>query len=754
MKACTARLGGSGAGLWGPRKRPPGGRGAAPSKVVKPMTTSKQLGSLTALLACAALVALPGPAAVGAADNDGVIRGVVTSANGPGAGVWVIAETDDLETVFRKIVVTDDAGRYVLPELPDATYDVWVRGYGLVDSAPVAGRPDQALDLTAVVAATPQEAAQVYPSNYWLALIDLPASHEFPGTGPEGNGINPVMGSQSEWINNLKGCQRCHQVGNQRTREVPDVEDFDSARSAWDDRTQRGQRGSLMYSFITRFGRERALDMLVDWSDRIAAGEAPPAPPRPQGIERNVVLTMWNWGNNVAFVHDEIATDKRNPRVNANGPLYGVDIGNDFLLVTDTTEHRSEMIKIPLRDNDPPVPSMFATEGFKPWRDFGAEAVWNDPANPHNPMIDADGRVWLTTRIRHPNNPDWCREGSANRYAQYFPLERAGRHTGYYDPEAEDFELIDTCYGTHHLQFAEDDQDTLYFSGGGPVIGWLDTKLYDATGDEQLAQGWCPTVIDTNGDGVITKPWNEPPPRGGGEAPFDPALDTRVLVGAYGVIANPLDDAVWIVSDDFPGRMLRLERGDDPPASCVSELYTVPVEKGYRTRGLDVDRNGVLWTALAGSSHFASFDRGRCTALGGPEAREGRQCDEGWSFYKVPGPNFRGTDIGTDFHYYNWVDQFNTLGLGENVPIANGSSSDSLLALDPDTGEWTILRVPYPQGFHSRGLDGRIDDPDAGWKGRGVYATYGADAAWHVEGGPVEPGNLVRFQIRPDPLAH
>ena len=719
--------------------------------------TRTQLAGLTGGLACAALAAslhAPQAAALAAATNDGVIRGVVTSAGGPEAGVWVIAETGDLDTVFRKIVVTGDDGRYVLPELPDAGYDVWVRGYGLIDSEPVSGRPDQQLDLTAVVAPTPRDAAQVYPSTYWLSLIDLPAAHEFPGTGPDGNGINPQMGSQAEWINNLKGCQRCHQVGSKRTREVPDVDAFDSARSAWADRVLRGQRGAPMNSFITGFGPERALDMLVDWTDRIAAGEAPPAPPRPRGIERNVVITMWNWGNNVAFVHDEIATDKRNPRVNANGPLYGVDIGNDFLLVTDTHAHRSEMIKIPLRENDPPVPSMFATEGFKPWRDFGAEAVWNDPANPHNPMIDAEGRVWLTTRIRHPDNPDWCRAGSDNKYARYFPLDRAFRHTGYYDPESGEFELVGTCYGTHHLQFAEDEQDTLYFSGGGAVIGWLDTKLYDATGDEQLSQGWCPTVIDTNGDGVITKPWNEPPPRGSREAAaFDPALDTRVVVGAYGVIANPLDNAAWIVSDDFPGRLLRLDRGDDPPASCISELYTVPVEKGYRTRGLDVDRNGVLWTALAGSSHFASFDRGKCTVFGGPEVRGGRQCDAGWSFYKAPGPNFRNTDIGTDFHYYNWVDQFNTLGLGENVPIANGSSSDSLLALDPQSGEWTVLRVPYPLGFHSRGLDGRIDDPDAGWKGRGVYATYGADAAWHVEGGPVEPGNLVRFQIRPDPLA-
>ena len=689
-----------------------------------------------------------------AADNTGVITGVVRSDDGPEAGVWVIAETDDLRTTFRKIVVTDDEGRYLLPELPPAAYDVWVRGYGLVDSDPVRATPDHELHLRATVARTPQDAAQVYPSNYWLSLIELPSANEFPGTGPTGNGISPEMKTQGEWINNLKGCQRCHQVGSKRTREVPDREDFDSTIAAWDHRVQRGQRGALMNSFMTRWGRERGLKMMADWTDRIAAGAVPEAPPRPTGVERNVVITMWNWGNNVAFVHDEIATDKRNPRVNANGPIYGVDIGNDYLLVTDPHEHHSTMIKIPLRADRSTVPSMFTTEGFEPWRDFGARAVWNDPANPHNPMLDSAGRVWLTTRIRHPDNPDWCREGSDNAYAKYFPLERSSRQAGYYDPETKAFVLIDTCFGTHHLQFAEDGNDTLYFSGGGQVIGWIDTKTYDETGDERSSQGWCPQVLDTNGDGRITKPWNEPPSRGGSnEAAFDPALDTRIVVGAYGIIASPLDDAIWVVSDDYPGQLLRLNPGDNPPRTCSSELYTVPVERGYRTRGLDVDRNGVLWTALAGSSHFASFDRTRCVVFNGPAVRNGRQCDEGWTLHKTPGPLFAGTDIGTDFHYYNWVDQFNTLGLGKNVPITNGSSSDSLLALDPETGEWVILRVPYPQGFHSRGLDGRIDDPTSGWKGRGVYATYGADAAWHVEGGPVEPGNLVKFQIRPDPLA-
>jgi hypothetical protein len=709
-------------------------------------------GALAAASAAAALVFLSGGADVSAADH-GFIEGIVRSSAGPEAGVWVIAETDELATKLRKIVVTDDQGRFVLPELPAATYRVWVRGYGLADSTPVKAAPGRPLELTAPVARSPQEAAQVYPGNYWLALIDLPPASEFPGTGPAGNGINPRMTSQSEWINNLKGCQRCHQVGSKATREIPDADKFPSAIAAWDHRVQRGQRGSLMNSFMTGFGRPRGLQMFTDWTRAIQEGRVPEAPPRPRGIEQNVVITMWNWGDNVAFVHDEVSTDKRNPRVNAGGPVYGVDIGNDNLLIVNPYEHASKMVKIPLREDPATVPPMFTTKGFQPWRHFGERAVWNDPANPHNPMIDGRGRVWLTTNIRSRENPAWCR-GSDNAFARHFPLQNSLRQAGYFDPKTQKFTLVDTCFSTHHLQFAEDANDTLYFSGDRQVVGWVNTKLYDRTRDEKQSQGWCPAVLDTNGDGRITKPWNEPP--GGSSAEGnDPRLDTRVTLGtmAYGVIANPVDDTIWAVSDDYPGELFRIDPGNRPPESCIAERYVVPKEHGYRTRGIDVDRKGVIWMALAGSSTLASFDRTRCRTLNGPASASGLHCPEGWSFYPVPGPTFKGTTIGTDFHYYNWVDQFGTLGLGENVPIVNGSNSDSLLAFLPDRKEWVILRVPYPQAFHSRGMDGRIDDPKAGWKGRGLYATYGADAAWHVEGGPVEPGNLVKFQIRPNPLA-
>jgi hypothetical protein len=116
----------------------------------------------------------------------------------------------------------------------------------------------------------------------------------------------------------------------------------------------------------------------------------------------------------------------------------------------------------------------------------------------------------------------------------------------------------------------------------------------------------------------------------------------------------------------------------------------------------------------------------------------------------------KGVDAygSADFHYYLWVDQFNTLGLGEDVPIANGTTSDSLIAYLPDESKIISLRVPYPLGFYTRGLDGRINDASAGWKGRGVWASNNSVVPWHNEGGRGMTSEIVRFQIRPDPLAN
>ena len=238
------------------------------------------------------------------------IAGVVTSSKGPEAGVWVIAETKDLGTGYRKIVVTDDQGRYLVPELPKANYTVWVRGYGLVDSPKVQATPGKPLDLKAVIAPSAKEAAQYYPAAYWYSLIHIPPKSDFPGTGPSGNGISDRMREQGEWIEMTKtdGCEGCHQLGDKSTREIPaNLGAFDSSVAAWERRIQSGQVGSTMLSRATQMGRKRVLEMYADWTDRIKAGELPPVPPRPQGLERNVVVTEWDWAGPKDYFHDEIS---------------------------------------------------------------------------------------------------------------------------------------------------------------------------------------------------------------------------------------------------------------------------------------------------------------------------------------------------------------------------------------------------------------------------------------------------------------
>jgi hypothetical protein len=420
----------------------------------------------------------------------------------------------------------------------------------------------------------------------------------------------------------------------------------------------------------------------------------------------------------------------------------------------DPATHRAEEIEIPTRAPRAEVPSRFPRPN-RPSLWWGEEHLWANPpynpADPHNPMMDGRGRVWLTSKIRPNQDPAWCSD-PANRFAAWFPLLTSGRQASVYDPKTKQFTLIDTCYATHHLQFDNDANETLYFNElTGPIVGWIDTKIFDETKDEQKAVGWCGQVVDTNGDGRITRPWNQPPGRGGEPGGSNPALDTMVAYNLYSVVPSPVDNSAWGVSERFPGYLVRVDRGTNPPESCRAEIFRVP-EPGFDPRGVDIDTNGVVWTALAASSHLASFDRRKCTGAVGRKA-DGSECREGWTLYQTTGPKLKGTDIPADFHYYNWVDQQNILGRGANTPLATGSNSDSLLVLDPRTRQWLTLRVPYPLGFYSRGLDGRIDDPGTGWKGRALYANYGTHFVWHIEGGKGTKGKLVKFQLRPDPLA-
>jgi hypothetical protein len=706
---------------------------------------------ITALLAaCAAQMASKEGADPAIRIGGSDLGGVVTSANGPEAGVWVIAETTDLPTKYTKIVVTDDRGRYVMPDLPKANYGVWVRGYGLTDSPKVRTTPGRLLNLTAVVAPNAAAAAEYYPAIYWYSLLRIPPKSEFPGTGPKGNGIAEGIRSQLEWLNTVKtnGCMSCHALGTKGTRTMPkDFAHYQSSTEAWARRIASGQAMNNMINAANRLGTQRALGLWADWTDRIAAGELPFAQPsRPQGVERNVVLTLWDWSRPTAYMHDLIGTDRRKPTINANGKFYGApENSTDLWPVLDPVTNTVTEVRHPVRD--PKTPS-HRTDPMAPSPYWGAEPIWDSQSSTHNQMMDEKGRVWAAARVRHPENPVFCRKGSNHPSAKVYPLNSASRHLSMYDPATRKWTLISTCFPTHHLIFAEDANNTLWTSsgvGGLGVVGWLNRKMFEETGDEARSQGWTPFILDTNGNGKRDE-YVEP------NQPVDPKKDKRVAVNLYSVVVNPADGSVWGTSlAPWPSYVVRVAPGADPTHTAITEIYEPPLP-AYGARGGDIDRNGVFWASYA-SGHLASFDRRKCRGpLNGPNAT-GKHCPEGWTLHPFPGPQFRGvTDSGSaEASYYTWVDWFNTFGLGENVPIATGNMSDSYFALVD--GKFVTIRVPYPMGFFAKWAEGRIDEPNAGWKGRSLWATTSNRTVFHVEGGKENRPKVVKFQLRPDPLA-
>src|SRR5262249_48824844 len=204
-------------------------------------------------------------------------------------------------------------------------------------------------------------AALAYPGNYWLSLMEPPAKTLFPGTGAQGNGVGAAMLTQNHWINQLKsGCNFCHQLGNKLTRTLDDVYKGDSSVhgsiEAWDRRLKGGVRGDSMYATLGTMGSTASLKVFSDWTDRVAKGDVPPAPDRPKGTERNVVVTLWDVGDDHSFMHDEISTDRNHPTVNAAGPIYAVSAGHGQLVILNPKDNSTVSLVIPTRDTQAQVP--------------------------------------------------------------------------------------------------------------------------------------------------------------------------------------------------------------------------------------------------------------------------------------------------------------------------------------------------------------------------------------------------------------
>ena len=420
----------------------------------------------------------PGQQTPAPAIDDDDIGGVVTSRFGPEAGVWVIAETTELGTRFAKMAVTDERGRYVVPDLPKASYKVWVRGYGLVDSPKVASEPGKILNLTAETAPSLAAAAQYYPAIYWASMIKIPDQSRFPGSGDKGNGIPETFKTQQQWLNFIKtnGCGNCHQLGNYATRYLsPKLGHFESSEDAWSSRLSVGPAGHDMVNFITQVMTPDGghLKALADWTDRINAGELPSrTPPRPVGVERNIVVTVRDWLDPKHYLHDLTTTDRRNPTVNAYGPIYGdTELSSSAQPVLDPVHNTKTTILPPFHPDTPS--SALANQVVNPSPYWGMEQTWDSKVNAHTSVMDQDGRVYWAAQNRAPNDiPDYCKKGSSLRSAQIYPLDvthegffQNSRQVTVYDPKTQKFTTIDTCFGTHHLNFAEDADNTLWLRG-------------------------------------------------------------------------------------------------------------------------------------------------------------------------------------------------------------------------------------------------------------------------------------------------
>ncbi len=654
------------------------------------------------------------------------IGGNVSSNGSPEAGVWVIAETDEVITsergayTYRKIVVTDENGDFVIPDLPAATYDVWVRGYGLADSSPVQASPGELIELEAVLASSAAEAAEIYPANYWYSLLEPPSEDMFPGTGVEGNGIPETFLERRAWYSAIKRdqCMVCHQLGSKVTRSLPSPAAFDAG---W-------MKAGRMNAGANNLGREVAMQVFGDWGARIASGEIPQSsPPRPQGIETNIVITQWNWGDGLTYAHDVVSTDKRDPTLYPYGKIWGGDIAGERIFGLDPVTNEIVEYTVPFLPGFTETPC----DTVSPLDCFTLPA-YGQISGPHNPMLDDKGLLWLTPTVKPgataEDQPDFCLDMSRGDVA----LSAASpRGLAYFDTATEEFVVIQLCQGTHHLQF--DKNGIIWPSGGGGSFAqlWFDPAKFDPSdprGTEGMAQEWRESKVDSDGDGEA---------------------DTRITGFQYGIIPNLADGTVWTAlpgTGKFPYQILRFD-----PATEKFEIYEPP-PPGADPRGIDTDTEGNVWTCLAGSTHVAKFERDKCARTWGL----GDQCPEGWTLWEIPGPHFQTVPQeggGTDAPYYTWVDQFDTLGLGKDTVVCTGTNSDSLIAFNPNTEEFSVFRTPYPLVMYTRGLDGRIDDSDAGWKGRGWWVGNNIDPVKHVLEND-QLGWVQHIQLRSSPLDH
>ena len=352
---------------------------------------------------------------------------------------------------------------------------------------------------------------------------------------------------------------------------------------------------------------------------------------------------------------------------------------------------------------------------------FGSLDVYSQTANPHNPMMDDKGNVWMTTQVRGEQDyPPWVEDaivdvaGSGRRSVEQLAAEWSNgahhRQLGYFDPKTEEFVLIDTVFGTHHLQF--DQAGRLWTSLDSTALGMFDPKQLDP--DRPLET-----------ERQAQRAWVE----------VDKQTGQSTAGGGYGIIVNPVDGTVWRAHIGSDGAVNKIDRFDANTRTFTH--YPLPAP-GRGPRGIDATTDGKLWFAT-GSGHLGTVrpGNGRVHLLGVSWSEDLRSLA---AKREVPISTITSGSTSST-----------RSGLGTDIVIVNGTNSDSLIAFDPATEQFTMVRMPFPIGMFSRGLDGRIDDASAGWKGRGLWMNFGSDPITHVE---TQIGAVNHIQLRPNPLAY
>ena len=453
-------------------------------------------------------------------------------------------------------------------------------------------------------------------------------------------------------------------------------------------------------------------------------------------------------------MHDLIASDRRNPTVNGYGPLYGsTEYSTDNLPILDPETNTASTFHAPVRDPDTariarPRPRRHEhTVRSRP--PIGAmNKMWDSKVNNHNSMIDQKGRVWLAAAIRAADNPAFCKRGSDNPSAKLFPIEKNVRQIGMLDPKTMKYTFVDTCFGTHHLQFGYDANNTVWASGGGPVLGWVNTKMFDETGDAAKSQGWTAFVLDTNGNGKRDEDYVQP------NQPVDPeegqAHCRRILCGdAKSGRRLDMGDCRRVRRQ---GRRVARRSGSEPAGNGDLGNLQYPAAGLWAAR-----RRYRQQRRRLGVARQRAYRQLRPQPLQGTaertDSRPAITAPRAGNSTNIRVLGLKASAI-TALRRAITAGSISTIRsvLANDVPMSTGNLNDGLIALKD--GKMVTLRVPYPMGFYAKGFDGRIDDPNAGWKGRGLWTSSGDRTPWLKEGGKGRMPMVVHFQLRPDPLAH